>query len=91
MKTINEYMNLPYRIELTPDHEEGGFAVSFPDLPGCLTVGETIEEASAAILAKLLIRLPEKEKTGEEAEGKTEENAGENAMGKSDTMVFSIL
>ena len=29
--------------------------------------------------------------SGKKAEGKTEENAGENAMGKSDTMVFSIL
>ena len=58
---------------------------------GAGAAGKEIRETSAAILAKLLIRLPEKEKTGEEAEGKTEEKAGENAMGKSDTMVFSIL
>ncbi len=45
MKTIDEYMKLPYRIELTPDNEEGGFTVSFPDLPGCLSVGETVEDA----------------------------------------------
>ena len=45
MRTIEEYMKLPYRIELIPDSEEGGFVVTFPDLPGCLTVGETIEEA----------------------------------------------
>ena len=45
MKTIEEYMKLPYRIELTPDHDEGGFAVSYPDLPGCLTVGKSIEDA----------------------------------------------
>lgn len=32
-------------MELTPDPEEGGYAVSFPDLPGCLTVADTIEEA----------------------------------------------
>ena len=38
-------MSLPYRIELMPDQEEGGFVVSFPDLPGCLTIGETIEDA----------------------------------------------
>ena len=31
-------------MELTPDTLEGGYVVSFPDLPGCLTVGETIEE-----------------------------------------------
>lgn len=45
MKTIEEYMKLPYRIELIPDPDEGGFVVSFPDLPGCLSTGETIDEA----------------------------------------------
>lgn len=32
-------------MELTPDIEEGGFVVSFPDLPGCMSVGDTVEEA----------------------------------------------
>lgn len=45
MKTIDEYMKLPYRVELIPDNEEGGFVASFPDLPGCLSTGETAEEA----------------------------------------------
>ena len=45
MKTIEEYMELPYRIELIPDTDEGGFAICFPDLPGCLSSGETVEEA----------------------------------------------
>ena len=45
MKTVDEYMKLPYRMELTPDMEEGGFAVSFPELPGCVSVGDTIDEA----------------------------------------------
>ena len=45
MKTIEQYMKLPYRIELVPDADEGGFAVTFPDLPGCLSSGETVEEA----------------------------------------------
>ena len=45
MRTIEEYMKLPYRIELIPDPDEGGFVVTFPDLPGCLSVGETIEDA----------------------------------------------
>lgn len=45
MRTIDEYMKLPYKMEIIPDTEEGGYAVSFPDLPGCLTVGDTIEEA----------------------------------------------
>lgn len=48
-KTIEYYMSLPYRIELVPDSVEGGFAVSIPDLPGCLSVGETVEEAYSNI------------------------------------------
>jgi len=47
MKTIDEYMALPYKIEIMPDMEEGGFAVSFPELPGCITCGDTIESALA--------------------------------------------
>ena len=38
-------MALPYRMELIPDPEEGGFAVSFPDLKGCLSCGDTVESA----------------------------------------------
>ena len=45
MKTVDEYMKEPYRMEITPDIEEGGYVISFPDLPGCLTSGETIEKA----------------------------------------------
>ena len=45
MKKIEEYMLLPYRMELIPDPDEGGYVVSFPDLPGCLSSGETYEEA----------------------------------------------
>lgn len=45
MKTVEFYMSLPYRIELIPDVEEGGYAVSCPELPGCLSCGESIEEA----------------------------------------------
>lgn len=47
MKTIDEYMKLPYRLEIVPDADEGGYIVSFPDLRGCLSMGETIEEAIA--------------------------------------------
>ena len=47
MKTIDEYLALPYRMEIVPDTEEGGYVVSFPDLPGCLSSGETVEQAVA--------------------------------------------
>ena len=52
-KTIDYYMNLPYRMEIIPDAEEGGFTVWYPDLPGCLTCSETMEGAiSNALDAK---------------------------------------
>ena len=47
MKTLNEYLKLPYRLEIVPDAEEGGYAASYPDLPGCITCGETAAEAAA--------------------------------------------
>ncbi len=33
-----------YTIILEPDTEEGGYTVTVPALPGCITQGETIEE-----------------------------------------------
>lgn len=45
MKTIDEYMRLPYRLEIVPDPDEGGYVAHYPDLPGCITVGETLESA----------------------------------------------
>ena len=47
-KTIDYYLTLPYRMELIPDAEEGGFTVCFPDLPGCLTCSDTAEGAIAS-------------------------------------------
>ena len=37
--------NLNYRIILRPE-PEGGFTVSVPALPGCITWGATLDEAS---------------------------------------------
>ena len=45
MRTLEEYMRLPYRMEIIPDTIEGGFAVRFPELSGCLTCADTMEEA----------------------------------------------
>lgn len=44
--TVNDYMKLPYRMEVVPDTEEGGFVVLFPELPGCISSGETLEAAA---------------------------------------------
>ena len=53
MKKLDEYMAISYRTEIIEDREEGGFIVSYPELPGCITCGETMESALAnAIDAK---------------------------------------
>lgn len=45
MKTLEEYLKLPYKMEIVEDTEEGGFTAAFPELSGCVTCGETLEEA----------------------------------------------
>lgn len=45
MKTIEYYMSLPYKLKIIPDLDEGGYVASYPELPGCITVGETVESA----------------------------------------------
>lgn len=48
MMKINEYLSAPYKMEIVEDTHEGGYVVSYPDLPGCITCADTIEEAIAA-------------------------------------------
>ena len=50
LKTLNDYMAMSYRMEIVEDKEEGGFVVSYPDLPGCITCVETVESAVANAL-----------------------------------------
>ena len=45
MKTLEDYLGLSYRMEIVEDRDEGGFVVSFPELPGCVSSGETLERA----------------------------------------------
>lgn len=49
MKDLEYYLHLPYRIELYEDEVEGGYTVAIPELSGCLSCGETVEEAMANI------------------------------------------
>ena len=44
MKDLKYYMSLPYRFEIIPDQEEGGYGIRYPQLPGCISCGDTIEE-----------------------------------------------
>lgn len=43
-KTLDTYIGLPYTIELTKDAKAGWFA-KVKELPGCMSEGETAEEA----------------------------------------------
>ena len=43
-KRLEKYMSLNYRMELVEDPYEGGYAISYPDLRGCLSCGDTIKE-----------------------------------------------
>jgi antitoxin HicB len=43
-KTLEYYMSLPYPIELIPD-EDGYWFAQIPMLPGCMTQGDSREDA----------------------------------------------
>lgn len=45
MKTLDYYMNLPYKMEIVPDVDEGGYVVSYPELSGCVTCADTLDSA----------------------------------------------
>ncbi len=46
-KTVEYYLNLPYRMIITPDEE--GFGIAVPDLPGCFSYAEKWEDIPAMI------------------------------------------
>jgi len=43
-KDLNYYMGLKYKIEIIEDKDEGGFALSCPELRGCITCADTLEQ-----------------------------------------------
>ncbi len=48
MKTLDEYLELPYRITIVHDRDDDGnegFVAEVEELPGCLSQGSTPEEA----------------------------------------------
>lgn len=46
VRTLDEYAVLPYRLEVLPA-EEGGYLVSYPELPGCFAQVEAGEDVLA--------------------------------------------
>jgi antitoxin HicB len=49
MRTIDEYLALPYTVRIVPDQAAGGYVASVDELPGCLTQAETLAEAKRMI------------------------------------------
>ncbi len=47
MKTLEEYLAEPYPLKIIEDKYESGYVAFYPDLPGCITCGETIESVTA--------------------------------------------
>ena len=41
---VEYYLSLPYRLEIVPDAEEGGFTAWYPELPGCITTAGTMDD-----------------------------------------------
>lgn len=46
IKKLEYYLSLnyPYNIETLPEEDGGGFFITYPDLPGCVSDGDTLEE-----------------------------------------------
>ena len=49
MKKNNDYLKMNYRIEVVKDEIEDGYILSIPELKGCITTAETIEEGMIMI------------------------------------------
>ena len=47
LKDLNYYLSLPYRLEIVPDSDEGGYAARYPELPGCITCADTMDKLVA--------------------------------------------
>ena len=49
MKNLDYYFNLkyPYHIDTIKEEDGGGFSIVYPDLPGCMSDGESLEETVA--------------------------------------------
>lgn len=51
MKDLNYYMSQNYRMEIIKDEDEGGYVASYPELKGCVTCADNINEAVALLEA----------------------------------------
>ncbi len=47
MNKAKEFEDYLFNLSPIPEDEGGGYVVTFPDLPGCIADGDTVEEAIA--------------------------------------------
>ena len=60
MSNLNKYLELNYPMEIIEDPDEGGYVVSYPDLPGCITTGDTLvmqKKPGYKLLLKIVLLL----------------------------------
>jgi antitoxin HicB len=43
-KDLEYYMSLPYRVEIYPEPDGTGYTAVIPELPGCMTCADTLDE-----------------------------------------------
>lgn len=41
---LKYYMSLSYRMEIFEDKDEGGYVLSYLDLPGCMTCSDSLDD-----------------------------------------------
>ena len=45
-KSLEYYMTLPYRVAYVEDKDEGGFVFYCPELKGCITCADSVEQGA---------------------------------------------
>ena len=43
-KYLESHVRLPYRVEIYPEADGSGYTAEIPELPGCITCAETLDE-----------------------------------------------
>jgi antitoxin HicB len=54
-----------YSVVLIPDLDDGGYTVTVPALPGCVTEGDSLEEALANVRDAIRLYIEDVEASGE--------------------------
>ncbi len=49
LKDLNYYVRLPYAVRVYREPDGSGFTAEIPDLPGCITCADTLDEVWALI------------------------------------------